>query len=155
MARRTSNAVHAAWLQGVDRRRLRPSVPLESAEQQHIIRTTRLVGGFAYVLGTKRPRTDRPSTMQTPGLADLYLFIPVPVFDGERRIGRRWVALWWEVKRQQGGKSKVRTEQREFQQRCVDAEVAHGIGPFDAFLAWLVAHRVVEASSVPHYRVEA
>jgi hypothetical protein len=93
--------------------------------------------------------------MQTPGLPDLYLFVPVPVF-GEtgERVGRRWVGLWWEVKRQ-GSVSRVRPEQREFQARCVDANVDHGIGPFDAFLAWLMARRVIAPTSVAHYRVGA
>lgn len=119
-----------------------PRVP-ESAEQQHIVQLARSLGGRVYVLGTKRKRTDFQGTCQTPGVADLVVFLP-------RRSPREgWQFLFIECK---GRGGRLRPEQVMFQELCRWAEVEHLVGGFNAFIAWLAARNYVKAENFPHYR---
>src|SRR3990167_11056267 len=49
----------------------------ERAEQAACLKILRLLGAEVYVLGTTRKRGDHPGTMMTPGLPDLYAFLPM------------------------------------------------------------------------------
>jgi len=122
----------------VTRRPIVSRVP-ETAEQAHIVQLTRTLGGTAYVLGTTRRRGDYAGTMQTPGVPDLLLFLP------RRDGGREFVA--WEVKAAGG---RLRPDQARFAGECQAAAVAHGIGGFDAFIAFLVARGVASWGSFAH-----
>lgn len=119
-----------------------PRVP-ESAEQAHIVQLTRSLGGRAYVIGTKRKRTDFQGTCQTPGIPDLLLFLP------RRAPDPGWQFLVIECK---GRGGRLRTEQVMFAELCRWANVEHLVGGLDAYIAWLVARDYVKAESFPHYR---
>lgn len=115
----------------------------EKAIQQQGVNLLRQVGSAVYVLGTHRRRGDHQGTMQTPGIGDVYAFVPVvlPV--------RAIEALWWEAKAPGG---RLRVEQRAFREQCLRAGVAHVVGDLDALIAWLVTRGVVKLDSFAHYR---
>lgn len=123
-------------------------VRLEKHEQADGVRLLRSLGATVYVLGTVRPRGDRPSTMQTPGLADVEAFLPRPRLGAGQFNPARLVK--WEVKRSAGG--KVRPEQIEYRQHCIDAGVDHVIGDLNALMAWLVGKGYLAADQLPHDR---
>jgi hypothetical protein len=114
----------------------------EKTEQAHGVQLLRSLGAKVYVLGGHRRRGDYQGTMQTEGIADVFAFVPVR---GERRL----VFLVWECKAEGG---RLRPEQREFQQLCADADLAHLVGPFDALIAWLAARGLVKTNQFPAYR---
>jgi hypothetical protein len=58
----------------------------ERVQQAHIIRLVRTIGGVVYVLGTVRRRGDYQGTMQTPGISDLLVFLPVRAHVAEERM---------------------------------------------------------------------
>jgi len=118
----------------------RARVP-EKAEQAHGVQLLRAIGARVYVLGTVRRRGDHPGTMQTPGIPDVFAFLP-------KREGRRR-PLWWEVKAVEG---RLRLEQIEFQALCGESDLDHVVGPFDALIAWLVGLGYVKTAAFPHYR---
>jgi hypothetical protein len=92
---------------------------LEKAEQTEIAKAARAFGGKVYNLS--QPRASK----QSPGIPDLWL-----VF---RRVR---LAVWWETKRQVGG--RLSPAQVEFADECHHCGVAHGSGDRHAFAAWLV-----------------
>jgi hypothetical protein len=114
----------------------------EKVEQAHIVQLLRSIGATVYTLGTRRRRGDYPGTMQTPGIADVFAFLPP-------KTRQRWVLLAVEVKAEGG---RLRPEQVRFRELCLWADVAYVVGPLDAVITWLVAEHYVQASQFPHYR---
>lgn len=88
-----------------------------------------------YVLGTRRPRhlaAAAHRTHQTPGIGDLFIFLPAP----------RWPVpgtpsppcVWFEVKADDGKPSPA---QLAFQERCLSRGIAHVMGGVDAARSFL------------------
>jgi hypothetical protein len=117
----------------------------EKAEQAHGVQVLRLVCGrdAVYVVGTHRRRGDYPGTMQTPGISDVFAFLP------PRAPSPRRTLLWWEAKRVGG---RMTPEQVRFKDLVESAGLPHVVGPLDALLAFLVTEGYVQAESFPHYR---
>lgn len=122
--------------------KLRPPRVPEKVEQQHGLQLLRSIGARVYVLGTVRRRGDYPGTMQTPGVADVFAFLP-------KRGNQRRRALWWECKAAGG---RRRPEQIEFQELCGETDLEHVVGTFDALIAALDGLGYVKATQFPHYR---
>lgn len=139
--------MRARAYQGPERRRRQPA-RLERHEQSDGVALLRSLGAHVYVLGTVRPRGDTPGTMQTPGLADVQAFLPRPRYRSGQFEPRR--LMLWEVKRSRGG--KLRAEQIDYRQHCIDAGLAHVVGDLNALMAWLVAEGYLLASQLPHDR---
>jgi hypothetical protein len=112
----------------------------ERAEQHHIVTLVRQLGGFVYVLGTTRRRHDYPGTMQTPGIADLLVFLPVRGTPHLRQV-------WIEVKASDG---RLSPPQRAFRDRCQRAGVDHLSGTLDAVIAFLTAEGYLRAERQHH-----
>ena len=108
----------------------------ERVEQAHIIQVARTLGARVYVLGTVRRRGDYPGTMQTAGLPDLWMVLPL-VWRGARWVSVVGGGLWWEVKRQGGRRTPA---QMQFADECDMAGVAYGWGDCDAFIRWCREH---------------
>ena len=117
----------------------------EKTEQAHIVQLLRALGAKVYVLGHGSPNDGRRhrGTGQTPGLPDLFCFLP-PRGDAPR------LALWIECKAKGG---KVRDEQRAFAKLCTDAMVDHIVGTLDDVIGWLIRHGYCGAHQFPSYRV--
>jgi hypothetical protein len=115
----------------------------EKIEQAHIEQLLRTVGAAVYTIGTRRRKGDHQGTRQTPGLPDVLAFLPRHGESSAR------VLLFVEAKAAGG---RLRPEQRVFREQCLDADVAHVVGGYDAVVAWLVARGRLRADSVPHYR---
>ena len=152
-----------------------PRVP-EKVEQQQGITLLRSIGADVWVLGTRRPRGDSQGTRQTPGLPDVFAVLlgrqrqtRTVLTDDEWRargcpVGLRYQeelqhlngpprrALWWECKAVGG---RLRPEQKHFRACCLEAEVWHVVGPFDALIAALTEAGYLKAGSIAHYRNEA
>jgi hypothetical protein len=103
----------------------------EREEQAAIVRLLRTIGATVYVLGTVRRQGDYQGTMQTPGVPDLYAFLPA------RPIGRPR-QLWIEVKTKTGRRSNP---QRLFAELAEVGLVDYVCGPLDAVIAWLTEHK--------------
>jgi hypothetical protein len=117
----------------------------EKIIQQQIVTLLRSIGATVYVLGVHRRRGDYPGTCQTPGLPDLYAFLPrAPL-----RLRHGPLALWVEVKAAGGRASAA---QEAFVDQCQASGVAHVIGGVDAVIALLVVGGWLKAENVPHYR---
>lgn len=80
-------------------------------------------------------------TRQAPGVADVIGFLPK-----RNGLGR---LVMIEVKH---GKNPMSDDQRDFQTLCVESDVLHFVGDYNAFLKWLIAYDYIKADSVPHYR---
>jgi hypothetical protein len=104
----------------------------EKAEQQAIVDLLRLIGAKVYVIGRTPPRDGRThfGTGQTPGIGDLYAFVPRP----DRSPFKPWIVLWVEVKRVGG---RTRAEQLEFETLCDKAQHHYFRGTADGFTAYL------------------
>jgi hypothetical protein len=101
----------------------------EKQEQAAIVELLRSVGGWVYVLGTRRPRGDsHHGTCQTPGIPDLYAFVP------NRRSGPERIALWVEVKTPTGRPSEA---QEDFEHSCRVSGTHHVMGGCDDVADWL------------------
>ena len=122
---------------------LKPRPAPEKVVQQQIVTALRRIGATVYVIGHAPPRDGRRhfGTGQTPGIPDLFAFLPA-------RAGRR-ETLWIEVKREGG---RVRPEQLDFAQLCLEAQAKYVRGTLDDVYAWLVDHGYILADSLPHYR---
>lgn len=118
---------------------LRPTLD-EKHEQANIENLVTQLGGQVYTLGTRRAqfcghcgsRTTDQGTRQTPGIADLVVFLPPA--PRAKLPGSSWVALWVECK---GKGGTLTIEQVRFRSFCRAANVAHVVGGLDAFTAWL------------------
>lgn len=137
------------------RRSPRSAVPLEKVEQAHVIQAAESVGGVVIVIGTVRRGSKCPScgawvqghmgTQQTPGLADLEIYLPV-----HSMIARSRELVKWETKRAKGG--RFSPEQVTYRDTCTAAGVTYGSGCLDDFLSLLVDRGLVKADNIPHYR---
>lgn len=112
----------------------------EKTEQGSIRNLVEQIRGVAYTLGTTRatccgicgsPSTD-PTTRQTPGLADLAVYLPPP----PRQPSRGWTLVWIECK---GRRGTLSADQVAFRELNLRAGVAHVVGGLDEFLAYLTA----------------
>jgi hypothetical protein len=122
-------------------------VPREKYEQANGVHLLRSLGATVYVLGTRRRQGDHPGTMQTPGIPDIYAFLP---FDATRGWTARFV--WWEVKAAGG---RLRPEQAHFQTLCAIADVDHVAGDVNALVAYLIRRGRLKPESVAYYRQPA
>jgi len=121
----------------------------EKTEQASILNLVHLLGGRAYVLGTRRGqycglcggRNTDQGTRQTEGIADLYVLLP-PAPTTYPQPGTAWAALWIEVK---GRGGTLSPEQVAFRDFCARSRVPHLVGGIDAFLAWCQAGGWVKA----------
>lgn len=124
----------------------KPRTP-EKTVQAQVVHLIRSVGGSVYVIGTKRPAKDFQGTCQTPGLPDIYAFLPKPrlqaVPDGQARC------VWVEVKAEGG---KLRTEQEKFRDWCHLAGVSHVVGGVTEVTSFLVMGGWLKRENVAHYR---
>lgn len=118
----------------------------EDIEQIGIINLIRSLGGKHYTLGTRRRKGDHQGTMQTPGIGDVYGFLPPP----RARPDDPWAAFWVECKAPGG---RMSPDQEEFQAYCVKARAHHVVGGINAFIAWLIAGGWLRPDQVAHYRV--
>lgn len=106
-----------------------PRIP-EKHVQRQIVCLLERIGAKVYVLGTTRPRGDYPGTMQTPGVPDLYVFLP------ETPQQWRGLAVWIEVKAKGG---RLRPAQADFRDRCQVALTPHLVGGLDEVVHYLTA----------------
>lgn len=116
---------------------MKPKPRPEKAEQAAIVQLLRSIGATVYILGHPSPADGRTfrGTGQTPGIPDLYAFLPPKQHHPDWPIAYRAGGLWVEVKRVGG---KLRPEQADFRDRCVRAGLPHVVGTCDAVIAWLV-----------------
>lgn len=112
----------------------------ERSEQGSIKNLLEQLGALVYTLGTVRatccgvcgsPNTD-PTTRQTPGLADLVVYLPAP----RRQPARGWTMVWIECK---GRRGTLSLEQVAFRELNLRAGVAHVVGGLDELLEYLTA----------------
>lgn len=132
------------------RRTFAPRVS-EKTEQAHGVCLLKTLGADVFVSGTVRRRGDHPGTMQTPGIPDVEVWLPLARSARDRAIGilpRR--LLKWEVKAVDG---RLRPEQIAYQQLCIDAGIDYVVGPCNTLIEWLMAHAYLSPDRVPHYRV--
>ncbi len=102
----------------------------EKAEQQAIVDLLRLIGAKVYILGTKRRKGDYHGTMQTPGIPDLYAFLP----RFRSSLSGQPQAVWIEVKALTGYASDA---QLRFELHCEDSGHRYFRGTADGFTAYL------------------
>ncbi|MGE3276753.1 MAG: hypothetical protein AB7O67_16700 [Vicinamibacterales bacterium] len=159
MARRFLAGGRRPTRQGSPTRR-RP-VQHEKGEQANGVRLLLSMGAKVYTLGTRRSRgrecpncgefvAEHQGTRQTPGIADVFAFLKDQPTMGQPDRRR---ALWWEVKRRDGG--RLSAEQQEFRDLCAAASTDHVAGDVDALVAYLVDRGFLRADRVPHYRLPA
>jgi hypothetical protein len=123
----------------------RPPVQREKVVQAQLVNFLRSISAQVYVLGTRRPRGDFHGTCQTPGVPDLWVFLPpARMAAHEERTG-----LWIEVKAPGGRRSP---DQTAFAIRCAAAHVPYVCGGVDELVAWLIDRGWIKAGSVAHYR---
>lgn len=111
----------------------------EKAEQAAIVQLLESLGAKVYVLGTRRPKGDYQGTRQTPGIPDLYAFMP------PRGHCRLWAPVWIEVKAIGG---KLNKAQEAFRNQCDFRVAAHHYvtGTCDDVQNWLVDNGWLKAS---------
>ena len=102
----------------------------ERAEQAACLKILRLLGAEVYVLGTTRKRGDHPGTVMTPGLPDLYAFLPM----GPPPAAVTPWPLWIEVKAPGG---RLSLEQRGFRTWCELSGHRHFSGTAEDLLRYL------------------
>ena len=121
-------------------------VQREKIIQQQVANLLRSLGCGVYVLGTRRRQGDYHGTMQTPGIPDLFAFLP-PRPEG---IADALPAcLWLELKAPKGRRSP---EQVAFGDACERCHVPYVWGGLDDVIAWLVRNGYLKLDSVAHYR---
>lgn len=127
-------------------RRQRP----EDIEQNNIRRYVSGISGKVYVLGTRRRRGDYQGTMQTEGIADLWICLPAVAPSARYHLDTKEpIALWWETK---GPKGRRSPEQIEFGERCAATRTPYGFGTCNDFFAWLIQHGRLSPDQIAHYR---
>lgn len=100
----------------------------EQRLQRRVVAWLRRRGCHVYVLGTRRPRGDRPWTCQTPGLPDLLVIAPE----------RGWTLV--ELKARRG--ARLRPAQEEFAACCEAAGIPYVVWrELRDALAWLRPER--------------
>lgn len=112
----------------------------ERTEQGSIKNLIAQIGGVVYTLGTVRavccgvcgaPSSD-PTTRQSPGLADLVVYLPPP----KRSPARGWTQVWIECK---GRGGTLSLEQVAFRELTLAAGIAHVVGGVDEVIEYLTA----------------
>lgn len=129
-----------------------PRVP-EKVIQAQVVAALRSVGAHVMTLGTVRPKTDRPGTMQSKGWPDVGAFMPpAPGWLESTALmpGPHW--LWVEVKATGG---RLRPEQADFARRCEETGIAHLVGGLDVVLAYLAEHGYIREHPALHRRASA
>ena len=121
----------------------------EKAEQAGIVKLAMSLGGRVYVLGTRRRAGDYQGTMQTPGIPDLLVFLPVRWHTSGEAVGYR--QLWIEVKAATG---RLSDAQNTFQGLCAMSGQPHVVGGVTEFCGWLIAQGYLTREQVPWYRQE-
>jgi hypothetical protein len=96
---------------------------LEADVQREVIRLFRAMGGDVYELSQKR------AAKQTPGLPDLWCFMP------RRRLG-----FWWETKRPRGG--RLSPAQVHFAEQCAATGTPYGTGALRDAEDFLILRRI-------------
>lgn len=118
-----------------DKRQMRGNkkAPLEKDEQAAIVKLLEALGAKVYVLGTRRPKGDHQGSCQTPGIPDLYVFLP------NHRDLRLFsnVPVWIEVKARAG---RLSESQRQFAALVTDSPSHYVTGTCDDVQNWLVDH---------------
>lgn len=132
----------------------RSSTPrvLEKVEQTHIVQLARSVGCAVTVYGTVRRGSTCPQcgarvaghrgTQQTPGAADLEVWLPVHARGGAELVK-------WETKSATG---RLSPEQLVYRDQCGLAGVTWGSGTFADFERFLADRGLVRLENIPHYR---
>jgi hypothetical protein len=125
------------------------TVPLEKVEQANILELLKTIGASWYEIGRPRARVcwycKKPSKdmgmRQTPGIPDLWVFLPV-----KKNQAELWrpTFLWIEAKRAKGG--RLSDEQRTFRDDCQQRGIPHVDGSYDRVVEWLQAHHFLEAA---------
>ncbi len=142
------------------RRRIGVRQQPEKIEQAQIVKLWKWLSGDVYIIGTKRPRgkpcpkcgtfvPEFQGTCQTPGIPDLYGFLPAPTLP--IRKYSRPVSLWLEAKAADG---RLSPDQRIFRDHCVATGTLHVTGGLDDFIAFLIDGGWIRADQVAHYRVK-
>jgi hypothetical protein len=133
------------------RRRIPRAALPEKAEQASGVTLLRSICGYdaVYVIGTKRRRGDYQGTMQSPGIPDVFAYLPAPRFHPSPFPADWLIPLWWEVKAADG---TLRKQQGVFREMSRRARVNHVVGTLDALIEFLVAGYWLKAENVPHYR---
>jgi len=131
-----------------------PRIP-EKVEQANGVALLRSLGGRAWVLGTRRRRGDHQGTMQTPGIPDVWAFLPPPRYksplDGKMPASPKGCGLWWEAKAEDGRRSPM---QELFANCCADCDVAYVVGTLDDLFKFLIDGGWLLADNVAYYRRE-
>jgi hypothetical protein len=122
----------------------------EKVEQAHTMQLLDALGCEVWVLGTRRRHTDHQGTMQSPGLPDLIAFLPCHIANPDVTPRRRLLVV---ESKAAGG--RLSFAQKVFQRCCLEADVAHVVGDYDAVVAWLLENAYLRPESVPHYRLKA
>ena len=102
--------------------------PSEKSEQAAIVKLLKTLNASVYILGTRRKRGDFQGTRQTPGLPDLWTFMPA------NALAPCGVGVWIEIKTIVG---RLRPEQAKFREDCRRAGIAHLVGGVDTVVQWL------------------
>ena len=131
-------------------------VQREKIIQQQVANLLRSLGCGVYVLGTRRRKGDYHGTMQTPGIPDLFAFLPpYPTYVEDYDYYAAGVAntvpacLWLELKAPKGRRTP---EQVAFGDACERCHVPYVWGGLDDVIAWLVRNGYLKLDSVAHYR---
>ena len=120
-------------------------VQREKIIQQQVVNLLRSLGCGVYVLGTRRRQGDYPGTAQTPGIGDIFTFLPRrPIDDCVLPA-----CLWLELKAPGGRRSP---EQVAFGDACERSGVPYVTGGLDDVIAWLVTAGYLKPENLPHYR---
>jgi hypothetical protein len=153
----------------------RKPVQHEKFEQSNGVDLLTKIGAKVYILGTRRPSgkpcprcgtfvREHQGTCQTPGISDVFAFLPArgptpcehctrdhvcEAHEGQRRRASR-LLLVWEAKSQTGKPSEA---QKEFLALCAAADVAHVLGDLNQLVGWLIGHGYVKADQIPHHHV--
>jgi hypothetical protein len=98
---------------------------LEKAEQAEVVKRFRVCGFKVYSLSQAR------ASKQTPGLPDLWLMNPA-----------RALGLWWETKRQKGG--RFSDAQLEFAAACEYCRVNYAAGDRYDAERWLIENNLAD-----------
>jgi hypothetical protein len=125
--------------------------PLEKVIQRQIRTAALTIGGTVMTLGRPARADDvHKGTRQTPGLPDLYIFLPQAVRDAPHSCFQ-WPAhtLWVEVKR--AGTRDTRSKaQKDFAALCAATKTPYLWGDLDTFLHYLLERGYVTETA--HYR---
>lgn len=135
------NAVNISNLRAMNNRQRQSP---EKAEQAAIVQLLESLGAKVYVLGTRRRKGDYQGTMQTPGIPDLYVFLPHVRHPQWPHAPFGATALWIEVKAEGG---KLSPEQETFQCLCRNREVGHVVGGLHEVMVFLATGGWIKATA--------